>query len=90
MITLIDNLYIDADENQYILKLKTNSIDKKTGEPVYKTLGYYTKLSNAVNGALTKLSRAQVQQADVSLADALKQFRELENRLESLVEGVKE
>jgi len=85
MIKLLDNLYIDADVNQYILKNKTNTINKSTGESIYKVLGYYSDVSGAVLGASKYLFRKQVQSNDLTLKEAENAFKAIENDIQKSV-----
>ena len=84
MIKLTDDLYIDADANQYILKRKT--INKKTGEPVYRAFRW----CSTVNGVLMEAGRHElrnlVQSNDMTLKEALSAFRNIEDKFSKLVE----
>lgn len=83
MINLIENLCIDADENQYTLKLNTNRLNKK-GETIYKTLGYYSTISSALEGASVFLIRNKIQNNDMTLKETLDEYKRIEKSMKEL------
>jgi hypothetical protein len=55
-----DNIYLESDSNQYVVKKYSGRVDKK-GKPHYTVLGYYTSLKQVILGLLklkTKESNA--------------------------------
>ena len=87
MIELINDLYIDADENQYILIEKGVRTNKETGEQTdkYNALGYYTSLGGAIKGAVKHISRRGVSlDRLITLQDAIAELKAIEARLMAL------
>jgi hypothetical protein len=86
MIHIIDNLYLTADEEEYILKAKVTRtaekdiVNKKTGEikmkegteyDTYDIKGYYSKLSNLLNSALQMSIRRKISDGHIKSLESL-------------------
>lgn len=70
MITLIHDLVIGVDTNNYTLMLDKHKEDKN-GKPVYEKLGYYGSLEAAVCGAREYCIRKQLESSISTLTDAI-------------------
>ena len=84
MIELMHDLYIDADEAQYMLRLRTGTVRRKTGEEYYKILGYYTTLTAALEGAKSYLSRNAIREKSMTLNEAIDEISGLKIAIEGL------
>ena len=84
MIKITDNIFINADERQYILQ-KEIGIDKKTGKTKYKNLGYYQCVSDAIRACSTLLLRQEIQNTDLTLKEAYHRFNEVEQRIKQML-----
>lgn len=89
MIHVLNDLYIDVDENNYTVKIDRHSIkvDKKTGAEVkeFLTVGYYTSLYGAILGAKDYSARKLLKDEELSLVDALKCVLRTSNEFEDLL-----
>lgn len=87
MITLIHDLIIYVDANNYTLMLDKHKQDKK-GNPIYETLGYYGTLTSAVYGAKEYCIRKQLGSDTYMLDHAIKLIKQINKDFLSLLEGV--
>jgi len=68
-----ENLYIESDEYQFILKEYTSKVDKH-GRELYKTHGYFSKLEHVLH----KLVRMKIKESNATtLKELLKEIKEL-------------
>lgn len=71
MIKLIDDYFVDASENQYILKRKSigNRKNPETGEKketiVYYDCGYYGSMKSCVEGCIRKCLLKRVASGEI-------------------------
>ncbi len=80
MIELFDGYVIGADSRQFILKKKTNSVDKE-GRPVYKDLNYHKTVEDVLRALWLILTRKQAQDNRLTLKEAYEQFQALTERI---------
>lgn len=75
MIYLVNNYFVEVDVFNYTLLYDTGTkrIDKKTGEEkgVYKTVGYYTSLENAIKGCIKDLNKRELSDGAYTLNEAI-------------------
>ena len=66
MVKLIENYYMDADENQYILKRKV-SYKKSDGSDAEReeTKGYFSSVENLIVALANKLLREEIQNDEI-------------------------
>ena len=83
MIELFDGYVIGADSRQFILRKKTNSVDKE-GRPIYKDLNYHKTVEGALRTLWLILTREQAQANRLTLKEAYEQFQKLTERIENL------
>jgi len=83
MIELFDGYVIGADSRQFILRKKTNSVDKE-GRPIYKDLNYHKTVESALRALWLILTREQAQANRLTLKEAYEQFQALTERIENL------
>ena len=89
MIELFDGYAIGADSRQFILKKKTNSVDKN-GKSIYRELSYHKTVEGAVRALWFVLTREQAQANRLTLKEAYEQFKTLTERMENLSLKVEE
>ncbi|WP_078440182.1 MULTISPECIES: hypothetical protein [Bacillaceae] len=70
------NLYLESDETQYYLKEYSGKFDKKSGAPLYKILGYYSKPEQAFQKILNILIASSDAETLEQLVKDIKQTRE--------------
>lgn len=82
IVNVNETYFIDIDDYNHTLKERTGNVDKK-GNPVDKTLGYYS----SIDKALTQLSRKIVQSShdELDLSSYLKELRKTTDELISAV-----
>lgn len=75
-----ENLYIESDSNQFIIKEYTGNVDKD-GKELFKTVGYYTCVKDC-------LKRYMTLKIKESTATTLTELREDIIRIEQYIEKV--
>ena len=71
MIHLIENYYVDVDENMnYTLKRDTQRLDKENNK-IYDTIGYYPSLKHSISACLGRLKIDKLKDKDMSLKMAI-------------------
>lgn len=81
-IKIEDKLFIESDERQFIIKQYTGKFDKETGKELFKTLGFFSKLQQAVK----HLVKLEVMKSDSNtLGELLNDLERIENRIEELI-----
>lgn len=84
MIKINEKFFIDADENQFILKeigTVQDETSKNYGEETVTTLGYYVSLEGALYGLETILQRRTIKIKDITLKEAIKEIRALHDEI---------
>lgn len=89
MITLIHDLVIDVDTNNYTVMLNKHKCDKN-GKPIYEKLGYYGTLESAVNGARKYCIRKQLGSEIHTLTDAIDIMKSITEEFSTLLKVVRE
>jgi hypothetical protein len=74
-----DNIYLESDERQFIIKKYTGSINKQTNQEVFVPLGYYSQLESVVKA----LVRMKIRQSSATT------FEELIQDLKRIEEWIK-
>lgn len=88
MIRINENYVIDTGDNMnYILKEDKHKIDKE-GNPVYVTLGYYSRLESALIGAKNHLIHKSMGEGEKSLYEAIRAVRDISNEFISVFRNV--
>ncbi len=80
MIKINDNLIIDADDNQFIVKQVRTVQDPKSknkGKQIYDVWGYYITLEGALRGVKKLLQRRTVRDKDVTLKTLLDEIKKI-------------
>lgn len=93
MIKLIDNYEIHGNAYDYALVINegrtSKQTDKKTGEtiekPVYKTIGYYNKVSSCVVACYKHAIRKITAEEEMTLKEAAERFESVQKRLEEII-----
>ena len=85
MIELFDDWYIDADENCFMLVQKRQK--EKNGETKTSTKlgGYYSTLSQAVEGFVRLKVRKLTHEQELTLHEAVKGVKQLVSEVKDLV-----
>ena len=89
MITLIHDLVIDVDTNNYTVMLDKHKCDKK-GKPIYERLGYYGTLESAIQAARRYCIRKQLEADVYTLTDAIGIMKSITEEFSKLLTGVRE
>ena len=87
MVKLIENYYMDADENQYILKRKV-SYKKSDGSDAEReeTKGYFSSVENLIVALANKLLRERIQNNEIKdLFLCVEELRDIKSALTALV-----
>lgn len=85
MITIKENeLYIDADENQYTVKRYLGT--DKDGEIVWRYLSYHQTLKEALKSIIRHKQYQVIMDGDFTLAQALEEFKKIDDEFSSLLE----
>lgn len=83
MIKIDENLSIDADDNQYMLR---KFIGKdKDGEDVYRTITYHRTLKEVFMAVIRQRQYKLVAENELSLHEALKGFKQIEEETELML-----
>lgn len=83
MIKINENLYIDADDNQYMLR---KFIGKdKDGENIYKTITYHRTLNEVFVAVIRQRQYKLVAENKLTLQEALKGFKQIEEETEQML-----
>jgi hypothetical protein len=78
-IQINDEYRISSDSNQWMVQ-KYRGIDKKTGEPIWQSILYYTSLDTLVTGLADKMLR----ESDAStISEALVEIKRIGELLKS-------
>lgn len=84
MIKLIDNYVIQAEERCYTLAIDTGK-DDKNGKRVYKFVGYYNTIRNAITACYKDICRKKVAENTYTIKEAIQAFKEVEEALEKVM-----
>lgn len=87
MIHVYENLYIDVDPCQYILREDTG-VKLKTSKKEYtkwKDLGYYGTLPAAIHAAVEELTRRKLKRKTYELSEAIIIIKEEHQRLTKII-----
>jgi hypothetical protein len=72
MVKLSEKYYVDVEGNNLTLREKTGKLRKKTGEPVYNTIGYYTTLDAVLSKIFTLLVCEKINKQALTTVEELK------------------
>jgi hypothetical protein len=72
MVKLSEKYYVDVDGNNLILRESTGKVRKKTGEPVYSTIGYYTTWDAVLSKIFTLLVCEKINKQALTTVEELK------------------
>ena len=71
MINLIDNIYLDADDSSYMLRI-WNGATRKDGTPVIKSTRFYSNIPDLKHALANTLTRNAIASSDSLRTLALK------------------
>lgn len=86
MVHIIDSYYVDADENQYILRKDTGRTDKDD-KRIYNSLAFTTTLGSALDVLRNRYTREAVAANDCELAEMCEKVRAIDAELKKAIEG---
>lgn len=89
MIQISKKWFIDSDGRQYILFKKVKYVSQKTGEEKERQAecSFHSTISAALTCFLQKMQKKKVKQDDMSLKEAIEEFKKVESILVKSVEG---
>lgn len=87
MIKLDDIYYIDSYEYGYQL-LKWYGKSEKTGEDLYKTIGYCQSLEHALSIYIKEKQKKFVNDNNVNIMQALNEFKKINNEVKKLLKEI--
>lgn len=70
MIELINDYVVSVDSTDYTLMIDLHKTDKN-GKPMYKTVGYYSTLANAITGCIRDINRSELSVGTHTLEEAV-------------------
>lgn len=85
MITLYNGYVITNDELQWTLAKDDGQVDKRTGKTKYKPIGYFSSLEEAFGEFRRRNIRSAMQDASLSLCEALLVIKNENERLENFI-----
>ena len=85
MIKFEDNICIDSDGLQYIIK-KYCGLDKNN-EPNYRTIGYYSELKQAISRLIKLRQYNLVREKELTLEQALNEFRHITDETDQMLKA---
>lgn len=89
MVRLTKDYVVTTDETCYTLlkDMHSDTLDKKTGvlKHNYKTLGYYSSLENALEGARAYIKRNVIGDKDLTLGQAIQEMRDINMMFKEIV-----
>lgn len=90
MIRIKDDYVIIANEDEYIAAIDRKRVDKK-GNAIYKNIGYYSTLENALKGLYNYMIRKGLSENEYNLSEAIAYVTKMhEEMIKMIKEGVKE
>lgn len=93
MIRINNDYVIDVSDLEYTLQIDTHTTtyNKKSEKeyPVYKTVGHYTTLASALNGARLDMRRKMLADGEYTLKEAIDKVLELDDEFTRMMERIK-
>lgn len=87
MIKIDDIYYIDSYEYGYQL-LKWYGKSEKTGEDVYKTIGYCQTVEHALSIYIKEKQKKFVNDNDLNIIQSLNEFKKINNEVKKLLKEI--
>ena len=87
MIKIDDEFYIDSDSYQYVLLQKKFS--KKRNEEYLDSIAYISTLERCIEKVM-QIKQRRLCEKDMSLAEALNKFKEINNEMKMILSQIKE
>lgn len=72
MVKISEQYYIEVDGKNLTLREKTGRVKKKTGEPIYSIIGYYTTWDAVLSKIFTLLICQKINQQTITTVEELK------------------
>ena len=88
MVHIINDYYVTGQSRDYVLIKDTHKEDKN-GDAVYKTLGYYSSIANAVEAIRKIQCRELTAKENMELCEAVNAFKAIADNLQKTTEGLK-
>lgn len=86
MIKITGDYVILVNEDEYTAAIDKHKVDKK-GTHVYKVLGYYSSLNNALKGAYNHMLKAGLMEKDLNLSEAIEIVQNVTKELNDKIDG---
>lgn len=87
MVELFDNLVIDVDSRQYIVKRKSR--EDENGKAIYTEYSYFQTLGGALNCVVERTTKKTLKERDVDIKAAVKIYKEAIQMLTEFKEELK-
>lgn len=88
MIHIIDEYYVDGGVRDFTLLKKSAKLNKKSN-PIYRPIGYYCRVSDAVESVRKIKCRELTHNKNMELCEAVTAFKQIAEELERVTEGLK-
>ena len=88
MIRLIEDYVIVKEPYDYMLARELKSIDKKTKKNKLRAIGYYGSIKKAIEACRKDYIGKPLNDADVTLSEALTILRQQDKRFRMMLEGL--
>lgn len=88
MVHIINDYYVTGQARDYALIKDTHKKDKN-GDTVYKTLGYYSSIANAVEATRKIQCRELTAKENMELCEAVNAFKAIADDLRKVTEVLK-
>ena len=87
LVELFDNLVIEVDSRQYIVKRKSG--ENEEGKPIYTEYSYFQTLGAALDCVVNRTTKKILKERDADIKEAVKIYKEAVQMLASLKEELK-
>ena len=85
MIHIIENYYVDVNDDDYAVCIKKQVMRNGTETTVFKPVHYFGSLKGAVKDIGELYRRDKLSETDISLIEAIKILQTADNALESVL-----
>jgi len=86
MIHIYKDWYLSANPDCYTVSRKTDSVDKKTGELIYRDMTYHPSISMAVQFVISRVLRDEVRNNEINtLSGVVRRVEALNTELREIL-----
>lgn len=79
MIRIAENVAIDSDEYNFVVKERIKKKDKE--EYYWKAVAYHRRLEDAVESCYDSMSKAEIKKKDLTLKQAIKELKSMRREI---------